>query len=135
MSSHWPGTIIGTSDIKGTQPTPCPGRLQNGGGWQSDFLCLWCLRKLAQSTRWPQPHTGSSMRTSLPKHDQEQELKAKSSCSVLHQTGHFGKWGSELWLKSEAATNTINCILSSELNVPSSFRKHLWILTVYQALQ
>lgn len=37
---------------------------------------------------------------------------------------HFGKQQLELSLKSAAATNTINCILSNELSLLSSFSKH-----------
>lgn len=44
-------------------------------------------------------------------------------CSSPH-CSHFRRQQLELWLKSEAATNAINCVLSSELSLLSTFNKH-----------
>lgn len=56
--------------------------------------------------------------------NQEQELKAKPSRSVLHQTGYF-KAVIET-LKSEAATNIIYCILR-ELSLLSSLSIYVYL--------
>lgn len=128
----WLGNMTGT---RGPGPSAALEECKRAeGGRMTLLLCLWCLQKLSQSTCWPHLHTDSVWATKdkPPKIWSQTGTDGVLLCPSPH-CSHFARPQLELWLKFEAATNAINCILSSELGFLSTFSKHLWIIIVYHA--